>query len=309
MDSYYLEVPYMSAFDVSMIKGVFAPIATPFTDAGGLDFASLKKNMQIWDKTRLAGYVVLGSNGEANFLTFDEKVRLVAEVAELNGGRKLVIAGTGVETTTETIRLTAETAKAGAQAALVLPPFYFKAAMGNAALITHYKAVADASPIPIMLYNMPGNTGLNLTSGLVAELSHHPNIIGIKDSGGNIVQIAEIVAKSKPGFIVFAGSGSFLLPTLAVGGRGTTAALANIAADELADIYDAFMANDMQKAKEAQLKVMDINAAVTSRWGVPGLKAAMDMMGYIGGRPRLPMLPLPEKERAELAKIVEAFRR
>lgn len=309
MDSYYLEVPYMSAFDVSMIKGVFAPIATPFTDAGGLDFASLKKNMQIWDKTRLAGYVVLGSNGEANFLTFDEKVRLVAEVAELNGGRKLVIAGTGVETTTETIRLTAETAKAGAQAALVLPPFYFKAAMGNAALITHYKAVADASTIPIMLYNMPGNTGLNLTSGLVAELSHHPNIIGIKDSGGNIVQIAEIVAKSKPGFIVFAGSGSFLLPTLAVGGKGTTAALANIAADELADIYDAFMANDMQKAKEAQLKVMDINAAVTSRWGVPGLKAAMDMMGYIGGRPRLPMLPLPEKERAELAKIVEAFRR
>lgn len=309
MDSYYLEVPYMSAFDVSMIKGVFAPIATPFTDAGGLDFASLKKNMQIWDKTRLAGYVVLGSNGEANFLTFDEKVRLVAEVAELNGGRKLVIAGTGVETTTETIRLTAETAKAGAQAALVLPPFYFKAAMGNAALITHYKAVADASPIPIMLYNMPGNTGLNLTSGLVAELSHHPNIIGIKDSGGNIVQIAEIVAKSKPGFIVFAGSGSFLLPTLAVGGRGTTAALANIAADELADIYDAFMANDMQKAKEAQLKVMDINAAVTSRWGVPGLKAAMDMMGYIGGRPRLPMLPLPEKERGELQKIVEDFRK
>ena len=299
----------MSAFDVSMITGVFAPIATPFTDAGGLDFESLKKNMQIWDRTRLSGYVVLGSNGEANFLTFDEKVRLVAEVVRLNEGRKLVISVTGVETTTETIKLTAETAKAGAQAALVLPPFYFKAAMGNAALITHYKAVADASPVPIMLYNMPGNTGLNLTSSLVAELSYHPNIIGIKDSGGNIVQIAEIVAKSNPGFIVFAGSGSFLLPTLSVGGKGTTAALANIAADELADIYDAFMENDMKRAKGAQLKVMDINAAVTSRWGVPGLKAAMDMMGYIGGRPRLPMLPLPEKERAELAKIVEAFRR
>lgn len=299
----------MSAFDVSMIKGVFAPIATPFTDAGGLDFQSLKKNMEIWDKTRLAGYVVLGSNGEANFLTFDEKVSLVAEVARINEGRKLIIAGTGVETTAETIKLTAEAAKAGAQAALVLPPFYFKAAMGNAALSMHYRAVADASPIPIMLYNMPGNTGLNLTSGLVAELSNHPNIIGIKDSGGNIVQISEIVAKSKPGFIVFAGSGSFLLPTLAVGGKGTTAALANIAADELADIYDAFMAGDMQKAKQAQLKVMDINAAVTSKWGVPGLKAAMDMMGYIGGRPRLPMLPLPEKEKAELAKIVAAFRK
>ena len=160
-----------------------------------------------------------------------------------------------------------------------------------------------------MLYNMPGNTGLNLSSGLVAELSYHPNIVGIKDSGGNIVQISEIIAKSKPGFIVFAGSGSYLLPTLAVGGHGTTAALANIAADELADVYEAFMAGNLEKAKEAQKKVLDINAAVTSKWAVPGLKAAMDMMGYVGGKPRLPMLPLPEKDRVELAKIIEDFRK
>lgn len=299
----------MAKYGTSMIKGVFAPIATPFSDGGEIDFKSLEANMAVWDKTRLSGYVVLGSNGEANFLSFDEKVKLVSEVVRINVGRKVVIAGTGVETTAETIALTKKVAEAGADAALVLPPFYFKAAMGNAALAQHFKAVADASPIPVMLYNMPGNTGLNLASSLVAELSYYPNIVGLKDSGGNIVQIAEIAAKSKPGFITFAGSGSYLLPTLAVGGLGVTAALANIAANELADIYDAFMAGDMDKARKAQAKVLDINAAVTSRWGVPGLKAAMDMMGYIGGRPRLPMLPLPEKERGELQKIVEDFRK
>jgi 4-hydroxy-2-oxoglutarate aldolase len=299
----------MSAFDIKRIKGVFAPIATPFTADGELDFKSLAANMKIWDKSRMQGYVVLGSNGEANFLTFDEKIRLVGEVVKLNKGKKVIIAGTGVETTSETIALTLKVAEAGAHAALVLPPFYFKAAMGNAALLAHFKAVADASPIPVMLYNMPGNTGLNLAPGLVAELSHHPNIIGIKDSGGNIVQIAEIAASSKSGFIVFAGSGSYLLPTLAVGGVGTTAALANIAPDELVDIYDAFNSGDLDKARVAQMKVLDLNAAVTSRWGVPGLKAAMDTMGFIGGRPRLPMLPLPEKDRSELAKIIEAFKK
>ncbi len=299
----------MSLFDISKIKGVFAPIATSFDAAGELDFKSLAANMAKWGKTRMQGYVVLGSNGEANFLTFDEKIELVAEVVKLNRGSKVIIAGTGVETTKETIALTKKVAEVGAQVALVLPPFYFKAAMGNAALAAHFKAVADASPIPVMLYNMPGNTGLNLSSGLVAELSYYPNIVGIKDSGGNIVQIAEIIAKSKPGFIVFAGSGSYLLPTLAVGGHGTTAALANIAADELADVYEAFMAGDYERAKEAQKKVLDINAAVTSRWAVPGLKAAMDMMGYVGGRPRLPMLPLPEKDRVELAKVIEDFRK
>lgn len=297
------------AFDLSMIKGIFAPIATPFDEAGEIDYKALASNMATWDKTRMAGYVVLGSNGEANFLTFDEKVKLIAEVARINAGRKLVIAGTGVETTAETVALTKKAAEAGAQVALVLPPFYYKAAMGNAALSAHFKAVADASPIPVMLYNMPGNTGLNLSSSLVAELSFYPNIVGLKDSGGNIVQIAEIAAKSKPGFIVFAGSGSYLLPTLAVGGHGTTAAVANIAADELADIYEAFMKGDMVASKKAQHKVMELNAAVTSRWGVPGLKAAMDMMGYTGGKPRLPMLPLPEKDRLELAKIVEEFKR
>jgi 4-hydroxy-2-oxoglutarate aldolase len=296
----------MSDFDISMIKGVFAPIITCFDGNEELDFKSLKKNIDKWANTRMHGYVVLGSNGEANYMTFDEKVRLVAEVVKLNAGKKVVIAGTGLETTRETIALTKACAKEGAQAALVLTPFYFKASMNSAALSAHFKAVADASPIPTLLYNMPGNTGLNMDSNLVAELSHHPNIVGLKDSGGNLVQIGEIINKAKPGFIVFAGSGSFLLTTLVLGGHGTTAALANIMPNELADIYEAFKAGDMEKARKAQLKVMEINKAVTGKYGVPGLKAAMDMMGYVGGKPRLPMLPLIEKDRADLEKIIKA---
>lgn len=295
----------MLKFDLSMIKGVFAPIITCFDDNEELDFKSLKKNIDKWANTRMNGYVVLGSNGEANYMTFDEKVRLVAEVVRLNAGKKVVIAGTGLETTRETIALTKACAKEGAQAALVLTPFYFKASMNSAALSTHFKTVADASPIPTLLYNMPGNTGLNMDSNLVAELSHHPNIVGLKDSGGNLVQIGEIINKAKPGFIVFAGSGSFLLTTLVLGGCGTTAALANIMPNELADIYEAYKAGDMEKARKAQLKVMEINKAVTGKYGVPGLKAAMDMMGYVGGKPRLPMLPLAEKDRTDLEKVIK----
>ncbi len=296
----------MSGIDVQRIKGIFAPIVTTFDEAGELDLKSMKANLDKWEKTRMAGYVVLGSNSEANYLSFDEKIRLVSYVVEENRGKKVVIAGTGVETTKDTIALTKAVAQEGAEAALVLPPFFFKASMNNTVLAAHYRAVADASPIPILIYNMPGNTGLNLDSNLVSELSFHQNIIGIKDSGGNLVQIGEIIAKSKPGFVVFAGSGSYILTTLVLGGHGTTAALANVLPDTLADIYDAFMAKDLERARKIQLKVMDINKAVTAKYGVPGLKAAMDMIGYVGGKPRLPMLPLPEKDRMDLERILRA---
>jgi 4-hydroxy-2-oxoglutarate aldolase len=177
--------------------------------------------------------------------------------------------------------------------------------MTNAALAAHYRAVADESPIPVIIYNMPGNTGLNLGSELVAELSNYPNIVGLKDSSGNIVQIAEIVAMAKEGFAVFAGSGSYLLPTLAVGGVGATAAVSNVFPDECAAVISLFDQGDIRGARELQLKLMKVNRAVTGRWGVPGLKAALDIIGLYGGPPRRPMLPLGEAERQELAMIID----
>lgn len=295
----------MSGIDKKDLKGVFAPIPTPLGEDGEVLLSAVRGNMERWASSGLAGVVVFGSNGEAPYLSWDEKVRLMEAVIQANSGRKLVIAGTGQETTRGTIRLTQKAAELGAQAALVLPPHFYKNAMTSAALAAHYRAVADESPIPVIIYNMPGNTGLNLGSELVAELSNYPNIVGLKDSSGNIVQIAEIVAMSKEGFAVFAGSGSYLLPTLAVGGVGATAAVSNVFPDECAFVISLFDQGDIQGARQLQLKLMEVNRAVTSRWGVPGLKAAMDIIGLYGGPPRRPMLPLGEAERQELARIID----
>jgi 4-hydroxy-2-oxoglutarate aldolase len=289
----------------SKLRGVFAPIATPFTDSGDVALESLAVNLDRLGTSDLAGLVVLGSNGEACYLSAEEKIDLVSFVVAKNTWGKAIIAGTGVETTRDTVTLTQQVADRGADAALVLPPHYYKSNMTNAVLRKHYEAVADASPIPIIIYNMPGNTGINLSSDTVIALSAHPNIVGIKDSSGNLVQIGEIIAGAGPGFAVFAGSGSYLLPSLALGAAGATAAVANVFPNECAAVQKHFEAGELDRARELQLRLMEINRAVTTRWGVPGLKAAMDLVGYYGGPPRKPMLPLGSEEREELARIIQ----
>ena len=168
--------------------------------------------------------------------------------------------------------------------------------------------MAEASPLPMMLYNMPRNTGINLSTGLIVRLSRHPNIVGVKDSGGNIVQISEIIAGAAPGFAVFAGSANFLYPTLAVGGVGGTLALADILPEQCCRLYTLFQEGRHAAAQQLQLGLLAINAAVTSRWGIAGLKAAMELLGRYGGPPRRPILPLGEAERAELAHLLDAAR-
>lgn len=288
-----------------MFKGIYAPIATPFVD-DQIDKQALKANLDRYSASRLAGLVVLGSNGEFAYLDIDEKMSLVEFVRQNTADEKSIIAGTGCESTRETIRLTKFAASVGADAALVITPSFYKGSMSEAALERFYLDVADASPIPIMLYNMPRNTGLNMSSGLVCRLAQHENIVGVKDSSGNIVQIAEIIHNSPADFAVFAGSGSFLYPTLALGGVGGTLAVANILPELCVSLYDAVMAGDHEKAKQLQHKLLAPNAAVTSRWGIAGLKAALDMLGYRGGLPRRPMLPLDEAHLPELRQILIA---
>ncbi len=286
-----------------MIKGIFAPIPTPFqNDEIALD--KLGENLDRWSQTDLTGLVVLGSNGEFVLLTEDEKVKLVEYVRRHFPANRPVIAGTGCESTRDTIRLTKRVADAGATAALVVTPNYYKGSMTEATLKRFFYDVADASPIPVMLYNMPRNTGVNISASLAIECSKHPNIVGLKDSGGNIVQIAEIISGTGPDFAVFAGSGSFLYATAALGGVGGTLAVANILPNMCAAIQRAAEAGDHAKAKELQMKIMAANAAVTNRWAIPGLKAAMDLIGYYGGSPRRPLLPLAEPAFGELKKIL-----
>ena len=285
------------------LYGVYAPIPTPFIN-GEIAYDKLEQNMKFWLGSKLAGIVVMGSNGEFVLLNRTEKEKLIAAVCEQAHGRKPVIAGTGAESTEETISLSKKAAELGVDAVLVVTPHYYKGSMTDAALKKFYFDVAEASPVPVILYNMPRNTGINLSPKLVAELAKHPNIIGIKDSGGNIVQIAEIVNSTPSDFAVFAGSASYLYTSLALGAKGGTLALANIFPNECAQVQELFEAGRLEEAKVLQLRLMESNAAVTSRWGIAGLKAAMDILGHFGGEPRPPLLPLGEAEKEELKQIL-----
>lgn len=290
--------------DNRLLQGVFPPIPTPFDAAGAVDREALKRNLQWWNRHELSGYVVLGSNGESVHLDEAEKLRMIADVRAEAPDDHLIVAGTGLLSTEATIALTERAAEAGADAALVLPPFYYRGQMTSEALVAHFGAVADVSPIPIILYNMPANTGIDMEAPLVTELSRHANIVGVKDSAGNIAKLAEIRHSVDGGFAILAGSAGFFLPALAVGADGGVLALANIAPAICIEILRAPGRGAWDEAKALQSRVVRANTAVTRRWGVPGLKAAMDMLGFYGGPPRRPLLPLADEARAELSEIL-----
>ena len=285
------------------LHGIYAPIATPFA-GGEIAYDKLENNLSFWLGSDLEGIVVMGSNGEFVLLTPEEKEELMRFVCARAKGKKPVIAGTGAESTAETIRLNAKAAEAGADAVLVVTPNYYKGEMTDPVLSRFYTDVADASPLPVILYNMPRNAGINISAKLAVELARHPNIIGIKDSGGNIVQIADMIRNAPEGFSVFAGSASYLYTSLALGATGGTLALANIFPNECARVQTLFDAGKIREARDLQMKLIDSNNAVTARWGIPGLKAALEMIGLYGGDPRPPLVPLKEADREELRKIL-----
>ena len=286
------------------LAGVFPPIPTPFTSEGRVDEANLLANVKRWNSQPLSGYVVGGSNGEYVLLTTDERVEMVTILRESVSSTRRLIAGSGMEGTAATIDLTRRMARAGADAALVITPSYYKGRMTAPVLEHHFNAVADASPIPVILYNVPANTSIDLPPQAVINLSSHPNIIGMKESGGDVAKIGFLVHETKAEFQVLAGSAGFFLGALSVGAVGCIAALANIAATQLADLLDRFLKGDLSGARAIQLPLIEANTAVTARFGVPGLKAAMDLLGYYGGPVRSPLLPLPEEDRNILQQIL-----
>jgi len=285
------------------LHGIYAPIATPFAGEE-IAYDKLEKNLEFWLGSDLEGIVVMGSNGEFVLLSPQEKEELMRFVCARAKGKKPVIAGTGAESTVETIRLNRKAAEAGADAVLVVTPNYYKGEMTDPVLARYYTDVAAASPLPVILYNMPRNAGINISAKLAVELARHPNIIGIKDSGGNIVQIADMIRNAPEGFSVFAGSASYLYTSLALGATGGTLALANIFPNECARLQTLFDAGKIREARDLQMKLIDSNNAVTARWGIPGLKAAMEMIGLYGGDPRPPLVPLKEADREELRKVL-----
>lgn len=286
------------------LHGVFPPITTPFID-GKVAYDKLASNVEKWSPTGLKGFVVLGSNGEYVSLSEEEKRTVIDTVVQSAPDEIRIIAGTGCESTVETLRLTRDCAKLGAHAALVVTPHYYSGRMGEAALVKHYSEVADHSPIPILLYNVPKFTHINLAAGFVARLSEHPNIIGIKDSSGNVIQLGEILNEVTKEFNVMVGTAGVLFSGLTIGCAGGVCALANVAPEACVKIFDLVIEGDLKAARELQLKILPVNQAVTAIYGVPGLKAAMDMLGYFGGDPRLPLLPSSEQELSEIKAILK----
>jgi 4-hydroxy-2-oxoglutarate aldolase len=293
----------MDITDISL-KGVFPPIPTPFDGKGDFAPQALADNLERWNQHSLSGYVVLGSNGEGGFLDEDEKLTVWETARQVIPPDKLLIAGTGCESTRQTIAVTRKAAQAGADAALVVTPHYYTAKMTSEALVHHFETVADASPIPILIYNVPGFTGVNMEAAAIARAALHPDIVGIKDTSGNIAQLAETVQLAGSGFQVLAGSASFFLAGLAVGAVGGILALANIAPEKAIDLYRLFRAGSWDEAAELQRQVIPVNAAVTTRFGIAGLKTALDLLGYYGGPVRSPLMELDDDQRQALRAIL-----
>ena len=279
------------------LTGVIPPIPTPF-DRGEPAFGKLEENMAMWNRTGLSGFLILGSNGEAVYLNEQEKLAVVEKARECIPDSKTMLVGTGLESTRETVRFTNLVADLGADYALVAPPFYYKGSMQPKILFDHFQTVADKSRIPILLYNVPQFTGVNLEPALVARLSKHPNIVGIKDSQGNIGQLNETIYSTDPEFLVFVGSAPVFYPALCIGAHGGILAVANVIPEHCIEIYNLFQQGRHQDARSLQNRMTPLAKAVTVKYGIAGLKAVMDTAGYFGGDPRSPLQsPEPEVQR------------
>lgn len=289
------------------LHGIMPPITTPFNGAK-VAFDRLKENFRKWNRTRLSGYLVLGSNGEAVYLSEAERIKVIEVAREAIPKEKIMLVGTGLEATGETIRFTNEAARLGADLALIVTPSYFKGSMTPQVLYDHFVAVAEASRLPILVYNVPQFTGVNMEPSLVAKLSRHPNIVGCKDSSGNIDQLNRIIHQSEEGFGVFVGSAPVLFPALCVGAVGGILAVANPLPELCTRMVDLYVAGQLDKARELQNRLTPIARAVTATYGIGGLKAAMDMMGYFGGEPRPPLKKAAPEVETILRDLLEGLK-
>jgi len=277
--------------------GIFAPLTTPFSADGCVSLTDLKHNVGLYNGTGLRGYVVLGSTGEAVLLTPAEIEPVLAAVKEAAAPGKLLIAGSGAESTAETIARTRRAAELGYEAVLVKPPQYYKPQYKADVLIGHFRRVADASPIPLLLYSIPQFTGIPLETRDVVALAEHANIAGIKESSGNVQRVGEIIAAAPRAFQMLVGSASTLYASLCVGAIGGILALADVLPEQCVELYETFRRGEQEKAGRLQESLVSISKLVVSDHGAPGVKYAMDYRGYRGGQPRLPLI-CPQEEAA-----------
>jgi 4-hydroxy-2-oxoglutarate aldolase len=293
---------------VNNLKGVFPPVVTPFNRRGDVDEERFRRNLQKYAGTGLAGVVVAGSTGEALFLNEAERLRLIEIARNVVCPPELLLVGTGLESTRETIRLSREAIARGADALLVLPPHYYKPKMDAPALIAHFEVLASKVKRPIVLYSIPQFTGINMEVETIATLSRHPNIVGLKESSGNLAFVKTILCKVAPGFRVLVGSVGILLDALRAGAAGAVLGQACFAPALCVGVYEAFCRGQAKTAHELQQRLLPLAQKISLPFGVSGIKAALDLSGYHGGLPRSPLLPLSPKSRQMVSAALREAR-
>jgi 4-hydroxy-2-oxoglutarate aldolase len=283
------------------LQGIFPALTSSFNHAGNLYKAKVLHNVDKLNSVALAGYVVGGSTGETPLLSSEERLQMMAWVKEASASGKILIAGVGAESVHETVRMARCASELGYQAALVLTPFYYRNQMHRPETqALFFRAVADRSPLPVLLYNIPQVTGYALPVETIAQLSEHPNIIGMKDSSGNLEKMAETLRAVKPGFQVLTGASGSLWDALQLGATGAILALANAVPYACVTIWEAFRTREQEAGTDWQARISLPSKLLAGPHGIPGLKHAMDLNGYYGGPPRLPFVPLSQAARVEI---------
>jgi 4-hydroxy-2-oxoglutarate aldolase len=286
------------------LNGIFLPVTTPFTASQDFDAEGLIANLRAWNESGVTGYVLLGSTGERVHLDEREYVEVIETARRAVPGTLAFIVGAGQQSSRGTIAEIARAADAGAEAVLVITPHYYHSAITQDALVKHYKAVADASPVPIILYSMPDLTGIKIEPETAVRLSGHQNIIGIKDSSADVARLAETVRLVPDDFAVMIGNGTVLREALLAGARGAILAVGCVVPDLCIEIYRAVQAGENDRASALQQRLTPLARAVTKTYGIGGLKAGMEMAGFVGGAVRAPLRRPDETACAEIAKLL-----
>src|SRR5512136_2957642 len=283
------------------LDGIFAPITTPFVN-DEVSFDQLKQNIQRYSKTPLKGYFVLGSNGESKCCTETEKLQILELVLKEKSPNHVIMAGAAYESTRQTIEFSRKVASMGADFVSLVTPSYCKQSLTDEVLIGYYRDVAVAVPVPVLIYNAPGFTGITVSPKVVEVLSQHPNIAGMKDtSPGNIANYLDVSAQK---FAVLAGTINFLFIGLTLGAKGGVVSLANAFPEPCCELYTKYVKGDMEGAKKLHSKLFRLNQSVSGAGGVAAVKGAMDIAGYHGGPPRLPLAPLTEAQKQKIRGAV-----
>ena len=285
------------------LSGILAPICTHFVNQD-LSIEKVRENMHQYRTTALAGYFALGSNGENKSLTEKEKLQILETVVGEKAEHQMVLAGAGFESTRQTIEFSKKVADLGADFVTIVTPSYFKKRLTDEAMVRYYTEVADALPIPVVVYNAPGFTGMTISAGVIGKISQHPNIAGMKDtSKGNMSSYLEAAGED---FGVLSGTVSTLFESMALGAIGGVVSLANAFPEPCCQLFEKFVSGDMQGARELHYRLFRLNRAVSGSFGVAGVKYAMELGGFHGGDPRLPLLPITEEGKASFREAVQA---